>query len=109
MSNLNDNITSYNTGGMTSSFLEVLAGLTLSMEEYVDLMLLDLPPSRLLFSPLKTNHALTPSEAPSDSSLGRCQDVALLDLAVPQNSQPWAVSHLIFVDYCFVHLLSVSA
>jgi len=30
----------------------------------------------------------TSSEAQSDSSLGRCQDVALLDLAVPRNSQP---------------------
>ncbi|KAH9953998.1 hypothetical protein BC827DRAFT_1279316 [Russula dissimulans] len=43
------------------------------------------PPSSP-FSTLKTNHALktcTSSEAPSDSLLGRCQDVALLDLAVP--------------------------
>jgi hypothetical protein len=57
MSDLNDNITSYNTGGMTSSLLEVLAGFALSTEEYVDLMLLDLPPSRLLFPPLKlTTH-----------------------------------------------------
>ncbi|KAH9953023.1 hypothetical protein BC827DRAFT_1250974 [Russula dissimulans] len=79
MSDLNDNITSYNTGGMTSSLLEVLAGFALSTEEYT----------------------CTSSEAPSDSSLGRCQDVALLDLA--------SHLHLIFVDYCFVHLLFLSA
>ncbi|KAH9962573.1 hypothetical protein BC827DRAFT_1266809 [Russula dissimulans] len=43
---------STNRGGMTSSSLEVLAGLALLMEEYVDLMLLDLPPP-LLFPPSK--------------------------------------------------------
>jgi hypothetical protein len=48
------------------------------------------PPTSSPFSTLKTNHTLktcTSSEAPSDSSLSRCQDVALLDLAVPQNSR----------------------
>jgi hypothetical protein len=52
MSDLNDNITSYKTGTVTSSLLEVLAGLTLLMEESVDLMPLDFPPS-LLFPPSK--------------------------------------------------------
>ncbi|KAH9953995.1 hypothetical protein BC827DRAFT_1245485, partial [Russula dissimulans] len=47
--------------GVTSSSLEVLTGLALLTEEYT----------------------CTSSEAPSDSLLGRCQDVALLDLAVP--------------------------
>ncbi|KAH9965381.1 Glutamate/phenylalanine/leucine/valine dehydrogenase [Russula dissimulans] len=44
---------STNKGGVTSSSLEVLAGLALSTEEYVHLMLLDLPPSRLIFPPSK--------------------------------------------------------
>ncbi|KAH9962646.1 hypothetical protein BC827DRAFT_1154841 [Russula dissimulans] len=43
---------SANKGTVTSSLLEVLAGLTLLMEESVDLMPLDLPPS-LLFPPSK--------------------------------------------------------
>jgi len=55
MSDLNHNITPYRdkTGGVTISSLEVLVGITLSAEQYVDLMLLDLPPSRLLFPPSK--------------------------------------------------------
>jgi len=35
---------SANKGGVTISLLEVLAGFALLTEEYVDLMLLDLPP-----------------------------------------------------------------
>jgi len=44
---------SANKGGAMSSLLEVLAGLVLSTEEYVDLILLYTLPDRLLFPPSK--------------------------------------------------------